>query len=158
MKLSESPIFWLLGILLTGFVGTWFRGRENKKAQKVKDLRSKIDAVSKDVDDIEELAYKYFLKNGSDPESAGEGFMIKARLKRVGTTVNIISKDSSLITPPGAPSGLTKLMKFRQSITLVDFDAADRRAALPNDVRFNSIASSAAELKSVLEDLYNANQ
>jgi hypothetical protein len=158
MKPSDSPLFWMLGIIFTGLFGTWLRSRENKKAQKVKDLRSRIDGVSKDIDEIEELAYRYFLKAGKDPESANEGLMIKARLKRVGTSVSIISKDPALISRPGFPSGITKLMKFRQAITLVDFDSADRIAVLPNDLRFNAISASAADLKDSLEELYATNQ
>lgn len=158
MRLSDSPLFWILGIVLTAGIGTWLRSRENRKAQKVKDLRSKIDGVFKDVDDIEELAYKYFLKSGSDAEAANDGFMIKARLKRVGTTVSLICKDLTLVTTPGSRSAVTNLVKFRQSITLVDFDAADRVAVLPNDPRFSEIAAAAAQLKGVLEELYTANQ
>lgn len=157
MKPSDSPLLWFVGILLTGLVGNWFRTRENRKSQSVKDLRSKIDAIFGDIDDLEELALEYFLKPGNDEQVQQEGLKIKTKLKRIATRVNAIHKDTNLVQTGGS-SALTKLMHLRRAVTLEDFDSADRLAWTAADPRFDKVSTASAELKDVLEDLYRVNQ
>jgi lipase chaperone LimK len=157
MKPSESPLFWLAGILLTGFLGYLFRLRESKKAQKVKDLRSKIDGIFVDMDALEDLAMEYFLKAGGDETLQQDSLKIKTKLKRIATGVNSIHKDLSLLRNQGV-SSLTKLMCLRRAVTLEDFDSFDRLAWKASDSRFEKISTSFSELKDVLERIYQDNQ
>lgn len=157
MKPTDSPIFWVVGIVLTGLVGTWFRTLENKKTQRVKDLRSKIDSICEEMNDIEELAFKYFLKPSSDPDIQQDGLKIKTKLKRIATKVNAIHKDTTLVQLNGT-SALTKLMHLRRAITLEDFDVVERPPLSSADPKFDKISSASVALKEVLEEIYSSNQ
>lgn len=87
---DNSDLKWIVGILLTGFVAWWFRNREAKKATHLKDLRSKIDAISNELHAVEELLPDYFLIVGQEMDVHIKGLKIKAKLRRISNAINTI--------------------------------------------------------------------
>lgn len=157
MKPSESPMFWLLGILLTGFVGYWFRTRENRKSQLVKDLRNNIDLIYKDIEEVEKMSFEYFLMEPADEKCEQTALAIRSHIKRVGTRINVICRDSRINKRTLGNSINTRLVQFRQAITLDNFDSSTRIKLSSNSPIFEKISSASANLKSALEDIYGIN-
>lgn len=154
---GDSDTKWFIGILLTGFVAWWFRNREAKKATHLKDLRSKIDAVTTELNAIEDLIPDYFLMVDKAENLPISGLKIKAKLRRVGTIVNaifhitgysdwIVKARSHLqeLIPSVLPNAkqyiahgekaLTTLEKIRGSITNDKADIVEKRRQMSQDL------------------------
>jgi hypothetical protein len=147
-----------VGIILAAYIASKFRMRENKHSQRVKDLRSKIDVISKEIEDVEDLSLKYFLKPANDEGSHDFGLQIKAKLKRIGAKISSIHADATITAPTGRPSLSTGLMHFRRAVTLEGFDSGNRVALVASDPKFDMISAAASRLKETLELIYAANQ
>lgn len=152
----ESVLLLLIGAAATGVVGWWFRQREARQAVHIKDLRSTIDSITDEVNEIEELSMGYFLKHGKDESVYLDGLKIKAKIQRVGSLVNTVHRELNTGANQRNFGFLTKLKNFRQAVTLDDFDSFEREAWSRQDLRFGKITKSAAELKDTLEAAYKA--
>ena len=150
---------WGLGALvIAALLATWFRRVENRKSQQVKDLRAKVDSVQKDLEAVENLAASYFLNPVNHVDAQKTALQIKIKIKQIGTQVTLIHGDESLTRSSTDASILTRHIRFKQAVTLDDFDAADRKVLTAQDPKFEKISKCSSELKQSLELLYNANQ
>lgn len=155
---SQFSLWSLAALVIAAVLASWLRGRENRKSQRIKDLRAKLDAIIEDLDSVEDLSVSYFLKPTNDIEAQQNGLQIKAKIKRVGERINSIHIDPTINQASKSASLLTKVVQFRQVVTLENFDSANRKPLAPQDPKFDQISKSSSEIKRALEALYLKNQ
>lgn len=155
---NQFSIWGLAALVIAALLATWFRRIENRKSQQIKDLRAKIDSVFEDLNSIEDLSGSYYLKPAAHEDAQATALQIKNKIKRVGTQVTLLHNDPTLTQFSKNVSLLTRHIRFKQAVTLDDFDAADRKVLSAHDPKFERISKSSDELKQALERIYNENQ
>ena len=152
----DSPWFWAIGLVVTLGGGYWLKKIQDDKTLRLKDFRTKVDNVSAEIDDIEELAVSYFLKAGADPATQEIGLKIKSKMSRVGITVTQLHRNINVGATGHDVGLLTRHKNLRKTVTGDDFDSVARPMLQASDSRFSEISLAAGKLKELLESTYDS--
>lgn len=128
-------------------IGWWWVSKSHAKRETRKEMRALLDDIVKQVYEIEDSAHRYFMVRPDDIDARRLSFQIKRELKRMAARINQL-----YATLKGDSDD--QIVKFRQAITLHDFDDPNRRAYLESDVRIEEISVASLNLVTNLEKSY----
>jgi hypothetical protein len=143
----------LISLMIGGLITWGIRSRIAAKGQRKKDIRTLVDGAINLVEEIQDLAYTYYIKAGSDTDTLESSQKIKSKLKTLGNKITHLHK---IVRVRNGTSLLTAHKNLRQSVTLSDFESRTRAARQTDDPIFEDISAKAGRLMEVLEESYKS--
>jgi len=120
--------------------------RQNNEREKRKELRSRVDAVKKSIDELEVKAVDYHTVSASPEKSAA----IKRLLSRVSLELQMLERLGIPTT-----SRTMRVIALRNSITLSNFDSETYAMVQSGDPLISAIGEAASNLTLGLEAGYS---
>lgn len=142
MQSSASDYWWLS--LLIPIVGKVLADRNSKKLATRKEIRDRIDELTKLVEDLQRECYFYYHRPGNDPEIFVVGQSIRCKAKQVGTRVAMLNTqlpDFGLVTQG---------IRFRQAVS-AELDNANRPAFAAGHGLYDNVSNTGGTLVAALE-------
>ncbi|MEJ1422241.1 MAG: hypothetical protein Q2484_17115 [Candidatus Sedimenticola sp. (ex Thyasira tokunagai)] len=124
----------------------WFIvNRQNNLRETRKEIRAKLDSIIKLILEVEEVSVKFHTED-FDRNLAR---LIRSRIARVSVAIQS--------TQMPFPTEMThRIARFRQSITLLNFDESDHEAKPQTDSLFDDIAEETNLLIDSIEEAYSS--
>jgi hypothetical protein len=146
--MANSPSFqWWDTIPWTLVIGGWLIVNWQHNCRETrKEVRSRVDAFKKLVDELEDSAVEHHT-NSQDPMRCAK---IKRSLVRISKELGLIA---TFLSTDGA---LRKLIRLKQAITLKNFESHRYAPVAPGDPLVAEIGSAADDLRFLVEQAYVA--
>lgn len=137
--------YYVLTSALAGAAGYYIRYRLSRDSADRKEDRDKLDAVTDDIEKVEDLAYQYYSHCFDADEAKKLSLQINRLMKKIGNDVyqlSVLFEDVHI----------TKLqLAFKQIVTLNDYESSSRMPRVSNDPLFCEISDASRKLVGGLE-------
>jgi len=130
-------------------IGGWlFVRSDNNKRENRREIRSILDAIIKEIKDLEDSGWDYYQKPSDDPEAIKLGVSMKRNKALLEDRIGHLAKTTGRFT------SLEKLSKFGDELTGGDYEQNSRQVRTIKDRKFLEISTAANDLITYLEDEY----
>lgn len=143
----DSPGTIILAII-GGLIGIAIRQYYVSKNNCRKEDRDLIDAINKDIDEVEKLAYKYFSLPASANDTKEQRLEINRIFKRIGNKTYTLAGRF-------LDSNISKYqLSLKQEVTLGDYESIDREAKDNKNQIYEKISDAARRLNVEMESVF----
>jgi hypothetical protein len=131
-----NELWWIpiIGFVIS-VVGWYAVSAFNDHREHRKEVRAKIDAIAKLLEDVELAAHQYYALPATDPKTIESGQVIRCKVKQIGSRAS----DLDNLLPTGRGCSLS--VEFRKSVSSEDFDQNDRSQRELDDPIFMRISN-----------------
>ena len=146
--MSGNPNWYLIAALAIPIIVGIYVSAQNDKREKRKELRSKIDALTALVEEVQAIADHYFCLPADDEKCIELSQSIRSKTKHIASRACDLNNSFANANAPSLS------IAFRQAVSLENLDRANRTPLQPDDRLFVKISNCGLLLIQSLENAF----